>query len=185
MALADILRAITEEANAELARLEHAFQEESQKCIAQHAQDLADIERSVTAQKEQKKHMLQLKAEGHAKMQTRHALLSKKQEVLEGFYNDVLQALLDLDSEKKDAFFALCLASTKASAGVLRFAKDHEKHAAKLAKGDITCGDSINAKGGFILVTDEREYNFTFESLVQELLRPSTEISVASALFSA
>ncbi len=184
MALADILRAITEEANAELRTLEQQFDVDSQDRMKKHQQELHDIEQTVTAQKKQKMHHLQLKAEGHAKMQTRHALLQKKQEILEEVYQHVLQKLLALDTKSLDAFFALCKETAGVQKGVVHMAKAHQKHGDTLVTKELTLGESIDAKGGFTIVTEEKVFNFTFEFLVSELLRPSTEISLASSLFS-
>jgi len=43
--------------------------------------------------------------------------------------------------------------------------------------------DATDAKGGFVFISDTEEQDFTFENLIQNILRPRTELSIAHTLF--
>jgi hypothetical protein len=44
-------------------------------------------------------------------------------------------------------------------------------------------GKPLDAKGGFICVSPTREYDFRFETIVRDTVRPATELDVSSTLF--
>jgi vacuolar-type H+-ATPase subunit E/Vma4 len=103
-----------------------------------------------------------MKTEGHAKMHTRHALLAKKQEMITEVYAEVATALCALPSKEMEALLSLCLKSSHVTEGVIRPAKGQEKHFEKLLEKGFILGNSIESKGGFLLETPQKDFNFTF-----------------------
>ena len=43
--------------------------------------------------------------------------------------------------------------------------------------------EATNAKGGFLFISEKEEQDFTFEHLVEEVLRPKTELETSHTLF--
>ncbi len=183
MALQDILAAISAQADQQIqrARSEHHKQltkmrEQSERAIATKKQDIA-------LQKEQRKAQLTAKAENHAAMYIRNAELSKKQELLDRTYDNVIAELSKLPDEDLKRLIESCLKGIKGK-GAIHPAKKHESLLNKLAdSSQLTIGESIDAKGGFKFISDTQEQDYTFEHLVSEVLRPKTELEISHLLF--
>lgn len=182
MALTDIRQAITSEADATLKTLvaNHAAAVQSLKDA--HKQSLQAIRQSVAQQKTQKLHQLRSRAEGHANMLTRHAVLQRKQEILNDLYASVAASLAQLPEAELEKMLRHWI-STLPEGGTILPAKPHAGLIKKLA-GKHEIGEPISASGGFRYVGTREDRDCTFEFIIQEVLRPETEISIANQLFS-
>lgn len=184
MALQDILDSITGDADKRIAdaAADHKkrmkdMREESERSINRKRVQIAE-------QRDQKKRQLKEKAESHARMTRTKALLARKQEYMDKLYADVLDALAKLPKDKAETFLEKCLSSVK-SKGVIVPAKAHEAALKKMLPAGCELGKAIDSAGGFRFVSDKEERDFTFEFLVNDLLRPQTEVRIAHELFPA
>jgi vacuolar-type H+-ATPase subunit E/Vma4 len=182
MALQDILTAITHEADQRISTAQSDYKQRSKALREQRELAILDAQQRINEQKKRKMTQLKERAEAHAHMISRHALLQKKQELLNDTYSHVIDALADMPKDKMEAFLKTCLSDIK-SKGVIHPAKGSEAILKKLAGDDQTIGDSIDARGGFLFIGAKEERDCTFEFLVHEVLRPATEVRIAHELF--
>jgi len=183
MALADILAAITQQADQRIAEARTAHQKQLTQYREQSEREIATKKQEIAAQKEQRKVQLKAKAENHAAMLKRNAQLKKKQELLDRTYQKVVKELSALPDDKIEPLLRQCIKSIK-SEGTIHPSEKHENLVQKLAdSGKFKIGSSIKAKGGFLFVSETREQDYTFEHLVQETLRPKTELEISQLLF--
>jgi vacuolar-type H+-ATPase subunit E/Vma4 len=141
-----------------------------------------DAQQRIQEQKKRKMAQLRERAESHARMTARHELLQKKQELLNDAYAQVIEALAKLPKDEMETFLKSCLKAIDTE-GVIHPAKGSEAMIKKLAGDSFKIGESIDAKGGFRFVSDKQERDYTFEFLVHEALRPSSEVEIAHKLF--
>lgn len=182
MALQDILTAIKQEADQRISSAQSEQKKLTKSMKEQRELAILDAQQRINEQKKRKMAQLKERAEAHAHMMSRHALLQKKQELLDDTYSHVIDALADLPKDKMEKFLETCLADIK-SKGVIHPAKGSEAMLKKLAGEGQTIGDSIDAKGGFRFVGAKEERDCTLEFLVREVLRPVTEVRIAHELF--
>jgi vacuolar-type H+-ATPase subunit E/Vma4 len=182
MPLQDILNAIvaqtdqkiTEERSAHQKKLS-AMREASERSLSTKKQDLA-------LQKEKKKAQLHAKAEAHADAVLRNALLSKKRELLDQLYSKALTELSSLPDEKVEPLLATFLQKISAKGSIIP-SDNHLKLLKKLVKDGLQVEKPVKGAGGFLFVSNLQEQDFTFEHIVQEWLRPKTELNVSKKLF--
>jgi len=183
MAIQDILAAITQQADQRIADARTAHQKQLTLCREQSERELAKRKQEIAAQKEQRKTQLKAKAENHAAMLKRNAQLKKKQELLDRTYQKVVQDLSALPDDQIEPLLRQCIKSIK-NEGTIHASEKHANLVKKLAdSGKFTIGDTIKAKGGFRFVSKTQEQDYTFEHLVQETLRPKTELEISQLLF--
>lgn len=183
MALQDILAAITAEADVRIAdaRAEHqraltSMREESERKIAKKKQEIA-------VSKKERMDQLQSKALAHAHAYKRNALLSKKKEILDRVFTKATVQLSQIDENEAEALLRACVRRIQ-SKGAIR---PSEKHAALLQKicpsEQFRLEKTISAQGGFLFVSEKEEQDFTFEYLMENIIRPRSELPVAKSLF--
>lgn len=183
MALQDILAAITADADRqiELARAAHQkelteMREESERTTAKRKQEIA-------VQKQQKLAQLTAKAETHAASHKRNALLTQKKEILDVVYAKAAEELCSISDSDAEALFRECLKQIKGK-GEIHPSKKHADLLKKICPSEqFRMKDATDAKGGFVFISDKEEQDFTFENLIQNILRPRTELSIAHTLF--
>lgn len=185
MALQDILDAIAHEADDTIAAAQEQHAKKMQQMREAHEQVIAKKRAQIHEQKEQKKRQMKEKAESHARMLKSKLILAKKQELIDRLYGDVLTALASLPSDRAQTFLAEALKQVRATSGEIQPASAHAQSIKKLLPEGMSLGEPLDATGGFRFVSDEQEQNFTFEFLVQNLLRPLTEVKTARKLFPA
>lgn len=185
MALHDILSAIVSEADKQIAA--HKTQHERTVTDAQTKanQELERLTADLEAQVAQKSDQMTRKAHQRAEQIRRNAVLQRKREMLDAMYTSILDRLSKESDATLEPLFASLL--SKLSGGEILPAKKHEALLKKLIGGhkQFTMGDSIDAKGGFRCVSKTREEDFRLETIVHEVLRPRTELSVSEHLFPA
>lgn len=184
MALQDILAAITakadkkiEQARADLQKENSQLRQESEKRIAKRKQE-------IEVSKQQKLDQMKAKAETHASAVKRNAVLSKKKELLDRLYGKVAEDLAELSDKEIEPLLRKCVKGIKAKGEIY----PSKKHAALLKKicpsEQFRIKDPKHFKGGFLFVSEREEQDFTFEHLVEEVLRPKTELETSHTLFS-
>ncbi len=184
MALQDILAAITANADKRIAdaRAEHQrsltqLREESERKLAKKKQDLA-----VT--KQQRMKQLEVKAHTHALAQKRNMVLSKKKELLDRVYGDVITSLAALQDKDIEPLLRACVKKIS-NKGAIFPSKKHADLLKKICPSEqFTLEKPTSAKGGFLFVSEKEEQDFTFEHIVEHTLRPKTELDVSTILFS-
>lgn len=161
MALADILAAIAQQAEKQIADLVAAAARDKEALKKQADEAIAAYENELHAQTEQQKKQLKKKAETEVEMNRKKALLQAKRDALDAVYAKVLEEVQKLPAAKKKKL------------------EDALKAALKGRKGKT---ESVK-EGGFIFVSDNAEEDYSFEHLVNEVLRPQTELDVSANLF--
>ncbi len=183
MALQDILAAITAETDKKIEQARSnqqkelaALREESERTIAKKKQEIA-------VQKQQKQNQLTAKAQTHALSIKRNALLTKKKELLDDFYKEAQKELAKISDADAEKLFRACLKQIKGK-GAIHPSAVHEKVLKKICPSEqFRMKEPTKASGGFLFVSDTTELDFTFENLIENILRPKTELELAHSLF--
>lgn len=178
MALNDILQHILEDAEA---RISAAKNDQHQRLatarVTNERETEAEIAR-IRQGKEAKKIQMRERAESHSIMARRHAILKKKQELIAQVYAEVLMQLSNAPEAKLEKFFEACLKRVHGE-GTVHAAKAHEAIVKKLLKDTkLSMGDASHASGGFVVSTETEIHDFTFPFLIENILRPRTELEV-------
>ncbi|MEQ1849480.1 MAG: hypothetical protein ABL890_02735 [Candidatus Peribacteraceae bacterium] len=180
MSLQHLLEAITSEAKHSVAQAENAAatrmsqkKEVQKKALGVRKQEIDD-------QVEKRKVFLRSKAETHAKLSMRAAVLTRKQENIDSIFSAAFESICALSDKEVEPLLSSLLGSLP-QGGEIRPSKKHDALIKKLAQGR-TIGAPIDAKGGFLFVSATLERNCTFEHLVLSELRSRKELEVARAL---
>ncbi|MCA9370345.1 MAG: hypothetical protein KC680_00085 [Candidatus Peregrinibacteria bacterium] len=183
MALQDILAAITAQADKRIAssRTEHQrsltqLREESERRLAKKKQELA-------VSKQERMKQLESKAKTHALAQKRNMVLSKKKELLDRVYEEAVTRLSSLSEKEIESLLRACVKAIK-NKGVIYPSAKHADLLKKICPSEqFTIEKSTQAIGGFLFVSDTSEQDFTFEHIVEHVLRPQTELDISRMLF--
>ncbi len=181
MALSHILAAITAEADAAISAATKAHATALKEMSDAHERDVSSIRSTVKHQKSERLHQLKKRAESHTDMMLRHAVLQRKQELLDEFYASAIRELAALPAAQTERLLAAWIEKLP-SKGTIIPSKTHEPMLKKL-HGDHTLAPAMQAAGGFRFVSEKEDRDYTYEFLVKHLLRPETEIEVAGQLF--
>lgn len=184
MALDDILLAITQHADSELAKARAAHEQRIAEMRETSQREIERKEREVTLQKEQKLAHSRQKADAYATTLVRHAALNAKQRALDDIYRSVATALEEAPESTVEPLLKACLKNLPAS-GEIRPARAHAAILKKLVNKDHAIGEPIDAAGGFVFVSKDRDVDCTFATLTERVLRPATELEISASLFSA
>lgn len=184
MALDDILQAIKAHADSELAMARAAHERRTSEMRETSRRETERKEREIVGQKEQKLTHSAQKADVHAATLVRHAALKAKQRVLDDVYASVAVALAKAPESTIEALLRACLKNLPAT-GEIRPARAHAALLTKLAHKDHAIGAPIDAAGGFVFVSKDRDVDCTFETLTERVLRPATELEISASLFHA
>jgi|AP45_3_1055517.scaffolds.fasta_scaffold55074_2 vacuolar-type H+-ATPase subunit E/Vma4 len=184
MALQDILAAITAEADKYItdARTEHQrsvtqLREESERNLAKKKQEIA-------VSKQQKMDQLTTKAQTHANAQKRNAVLSTKKEMLDTVFAKAAQKLSEVSDKDIEPLLRVCIKGIKAK-GIIHPSTKHADLLKKICPSEqFRIEKPTHAKGGFLFVSEKEEQDFTFEHLMEHVVRPSHELSISKTLFS-
>jgi vacuolar-type H+-ATPase subunit E/Vma4 len=134
-------------------------------------------------QKEKRKTQLQAKTQSHVAMQKQNAILKTQQKLLDKAYAGAVEKLSTLPDEKVEPIFRACLKDIKVKGAIYPAAK-HASLLKKLAPSEqFSIEAPIEVKGGFRFVSEKIEEDCTFEYLVENVLRPRTELATAQSLF--
>lgn len=182
MALHDILSAITTEADRHIATLKAQHEQTVSDALTGAKRELEKFESSLTAEYGRKQDQAVRNAKLRAGQVLRNAVLQRKHEHLDSVY----AAVLDRLAANAGAFgplFTSVLA--RFSGGVIRPSAPHAALLRQLVGGNtaLAMGSEIDASGGFVWATDTRQEDWRLESIVNDLLRPRTELDISLALF--
>ncbi len=182
MAIQDILDAIVREADEKISA-ESSRQRAHLKQLRQESERrLASVQMQISHQKENKINQLREKAESRGRLLQSQSILATKQDCMDRLYRMVMDALLKLPADQTEELLKKCLATTQGK-GVVYAAKDHEAMMKKLLPKGCEMGGTLNASGGFLFSSEKEEYNFSYEFLVESVLRPLTDVTSAHDLF--
>ncbi|MDP7247513.1 MAG: hypothetical protein QF741_02715 [Candidatus Peribacteraceae bacterium] len=185
MALQDILTAITQQADQKITDARSVHQKSLTKIREDGERTVAERKQEIARQKEVKKAQIKAKAENAADMHVKNSLLSKKRDLLDKTYDEVVDDLVKLPDDKLEPLMLACLKSITTE-GTIQPADKHTALMKKLADSDkFKMGSTVKAKGGFRFISENREQDCTLEHLVAEVLRPATELEIANSLFTA
>ncbi len=181
MAFNDILQALATATDAQIAAARTAKQESIAHTREQLDRDTSEKLAFFVSECERKKKNMERQIKAHTQMQGRQAAMTAKHLLMEQVYARVLQQLETMDAARTESFLRR-LVEVCPSGGTIRPAKAHAAILQKIA-GNRTIGESITASGGFIYESETSERHCTYDVLVRDILRPATELTVASTLF--
>lgn len=182
MSFKHLLQSIAQEADRRIADAKKAHKERMHVLEAAHDRSLESIRKDAQDRLNERKRSLKEKAESLGRISASKLLLKTKNAEIDAVYDAVLEDLKKLDKGALESFFKKAL--DLAGEGAIRAAKQHEAMLKKLAGKEFEMGETLaKSEGGFIVTTPTKEWNFTFDFLVQQSLRPATEIETANALF--
>jgi vacuolar-type H+-ATPase subunit E/Vma4 len=183
MALQDILNAITAQTDLQITEVRTAHQKKLTEMRESSERAHAKKKQEIAQQKEQRKLQLKAKAEAHAQSLKRNALLTRKQALLDKLYGKVVKDLAALPEKDVEALLRTCLKKI-GQKGTIAPSKKHEVLLKRIAPSQqFKMEKGTDAAGGFMFSSEKQEYDFTFEHLVSEYLRPETELEVSHTLF--
>lgn len=183
MALQDILAAITAQADLLIEQSRTAHQKELTTMREHSEQQSAKRKQEVAVSKQCKLDMLTAKAHTHAEALKRNSSLQKKKELLDTLFEKVTAEMGKLSEKDVEPLLRACVKSIKGK-GEIHPAAAHEKLLKKICPNEqFAIQKATNAKGGFLFVSKTREQDFTFEHLVEHVLRPKTELETSHTLF--
>lgn len=184
MALQDILAAITAEADKHIeeARKEHQhaltqLREESERNLAKKKQEIA-------VSKQQKMKQMEAKARTHAHAQKRNAVLAQKKEVLDSVFAKAAKGLSAVSDKDIEPLLRACIKTIKAK-GVIHPSEKHADLLKKICPSEqFRIEKPTKALGGFLFVSEKQELDFTFEHMMEHVIRPKQELATSQTLFS-
>lgn len=183
MALQDILAAIIAEADTRITQARSDQQKELSTMREESEQRIATSKQEVAVSKQQKKQQLLAKAQTHAVSLKRNAGLQKKKALLDTLFAKVAKDMSTLSEKEVEPLLRACVKSIKGK-GEIYPAAQHEKLLQKICPNEkFAMQKATNAKGGFLFVSKTQEIDFTFEYLVEHILRPKTELEASKTLF--
>jgi len=181
MAFHDILHALTVATDGKIAKARHDAQSSLEEARASLAAAADDKIAFIASERDRKKKNMERQVTAHALMTGRQALMKAKHELVERVYDQVLTSLVSLDAAKTESFLRTLIDSCP-SDGTLRPTQQHAAIVKKLA-GGRTIGEPVKGRGGFVCESAKSDRDCRYESLVNDILRPATELAVAESLF--
>jgi len=182
MSFKHLLQSIVTEADQRISDAKKAHMDRMHALEASHDRALDGIKKNAQDRLNERKRSLKEKAESLGRISASKLLLKTKNAEIDAVYDAVLEDLKKLDKAGLESFFKKAL--EMAGEGTIRAAKEHEAILKKIAGKNFEMGETLpKSEGGFIVATATKEWNFTFDFLVHQSLRPLTEIDAANALF--
>jgi vacuolar-type H+-ATPase subunit E/Vma4 len=183
MALQHILDAIVADADNRISEAKAEHKQLLKTLKEEHEKRLHAGLRHIQQEKDKTKAAMRSRAQAKAHMIASHALLKRKQELLDGLYAMVIEDLKALPAGEAEAWIKRMLDGI-ADKGVIHPAKPHADIVKKAAGDKFEIGYPINSAGGFRFEGIKQDRDCTLEFLVTEVLRQATELDAAKRLFS-
>ena len=161
MALSDILAAIKAQADKGIAVIQESATREKNTIKAKGDEEIAAFEEDLKRQTAAKKVQLKKKAETMVEMDRKKMILEEKRTALDHVYDAALKKLQQLPTEKKKKLIQKLMENVKGQKGDVKEVKE----------------------GGFLFVSKNAEEDYSFPHLIENTLRPETEITVSKKLF--
>lgn len=183
MALQHILDAIVQDADHRIQQISSSSKQRLKDAREASEKRLSNSRQKIADSVELKKRQVKEKTLSYALMKKRKVMLEHKQQHLNDLYEQVIEKLAGLSKEQAEKVMEACLKGLP-SAGIIHPSKAHEAILKKMLPKGCEMGSSIDARGGFIFSNDTQECNYTFEHLVQHVMRQKDEVKIARELFS-
>lgn len=181
MAFHDILQALEVNANGRISAARAAKEESVAHTREQLEQATSDKLSGIATEVDRKKKNMERQIVAHTQMNGRQAAMTAKRSLVEQTYAKALEALAAMNPAQTEEFLKRMIDACP-EGGTIRPAQPHEAIVKKLA-GNREIGASVKSRGGFVHETDASDRDCTYETLVNDILRPATELAVASTLF--
>ncbi len=185
MGLNEIIKKIKEEADKKIKEIKEKAEQEINKIEKKYQEEIEKKKNQILtlAKEEVDKKIKQTQIE--ASSETKNLILSKKQEILDEIYQEVLNELLRLNDEDYLKLLLILIKKCPEKGEIIP-AKNREKITEKAileSKKDLNLSyKSLPIKGGFIFSSSDLEIDNSFENLIK-IIREKTEIEVAKILF--
>lgn len=181
MAFHDILRALDAETNARVSAARASARESVERTRERFERETSEQLAAIAAETALEKKHMERQVAARASMGGRQAAMAAKHRLMEQTYAKALETLAGLDAAKTEGFLKRMIDACP-EGGVIRPARPHEAIVKKFA-GGRALGSPVESVGGFVHESDATERDCTYETLVFGILRPATELAVASILF--
>ena len=178
----DLLNAIVSQTDADIARLKETHAQRVDALKNETKAWIADREQDIVRRTNDRKNELLAKAEAHAFQERRRKVTQMKRDLLDGVYDKTVDELAELPPAKAEKLLEKLLESIPGS-GVIRPTAAHRPILKKIADKRFTLGEDVTGKGGFLFQGEQEERDCTYENLVQNVLRPRTEMQTLRTLF--
>ena len=189
MALSDIIQKIIDEANKKAAFMKQVSDDEIKR-IQVEFQTKAEVRKQEIATSVDQKCSSALdKAKILAKMENNSLLLKEKREVIDAVYSDAKKELIGMGASDYLKLLTNMVkhaseSMPKGSLVVPNGQKKQVEEAISKVGADYHIKEETGSfKGGFIVHDSKTEINFSFTYLIDNIIRPSTELEVANILF--
>lgn len=187
MALADLIKAIEADTKQRAARLENLFAARAEEIGKKYAARQAEMVAASAAQGEQECAKLRRKGEAFWHMERKNALLSSRKKALDQLYQEAQTELIASKEYQQLLVGWLKQAEQELPGGVVMPARGQSKQLAQAlatsrAKYDLG-EESAAFAGGFKIVGEEADLDYSLENLVGRSLRERTEMPAAKLLF--
>lgn len=185
MAIQDIVDALIRQTDDAIAAARAAHQQRLAVARATLDADLAQRKADIVRQKEDRKEQLRRKAQSMATGNRKNAVLQAKKDAVDGVFSRLTQDLAAQPDDAIEPLLRACLKQITVS-GDLFPASRHAALLKRIAPSErFTIREPIAIDGGFRFVAKDREWDFSFAFLVENVLRPQVELSVSHDLFAA
>lgn len=181
MAFHDILRALDADADARISSARAAKQESVAQTREKLEHAASEKLAGIATEVDRKKKNMERQIVAHTQMNGRQAAMTAKRDLVEQTYAKALDMLAGMNPAQTEEFLKRMIEACP-EGGVIRAAQPHEALVKKLA-GKREIGAPVKGRGGFVHETDTSDRDCTYETIVRDILRPATELAVASTLF--
>ena len=186
MTLSDITNTILEEARERAESIENETEQKRAELREETARQKREMRETHTRRLEREKQHRREQTRARASQEARREIDQSKRDAIEAVYIDARRALRDLPhGEYTDLITRLADELPKQCEGTVTVPearKDETEQALRDAGCHYPTRLSTEIRGGFILVTDRAEYDYSFGRLL-EASRESTELRIAEQLF--
>lgn len=182
MSFHDLLNAIVAQTDADIARLKEAHASRV-TALKQETKGWIDArERDIDQRAADRRKEIIAKAETHALQERRRKVTQCKRDLLDDIYGKAVEALASLPAAKTETILASLLDGIDGD-GIIRPTSAHRAILKKIVGKRFELGEDVPGAGGFLFQGEHEERDCTYENLVENSLRPKTEMGVLRSLF--
>jgi vacuolar-type H+-ATPase subunit E/Vma4 len=183
MSLKHLLEAITAETDRKVQEIRNTLKNDLEKMRQESSQQLSKKKHDIVDAHEKELQTKKRTLEAKKLSLTKSAVLSKKKEIQDRFYEKLLTRMSALPESDIEEIMKQCLTDLPKE-GTIHPASPHVSLITRLVSTtSLTIGESIASKGGFLFTAERQEKDCTFEHLVSDVIRPKTELLVSQKLF--
>lgn len=185
MALSHILDAVSASAEEQIQTLTDSHEKRVLRMRESADGEISEIERTVRQRTDEQCRQLASEAEARSIQEHGARMLAARREVLDEVYEETLQEVGNLPEDRiKPLVLEWVHSLPLESKGVVYPAERHEQLIRESSQKypTITIGNPIRTSGGFRFESEKEERNYTFEGIVDTVLRPKTERAVVEII---